>query len=95
MLIHVTRTANVAGLRREVHVELACLPSEHRERLAAVVSQLDLGELQRSSPIRGTGADHFQYEITLSDAGQTWHFVVDESRLGGDLADLIDLLLNG
>jgi hypothetical protein len=95
MVVEVTRTGGIANLRRHVRIDSDELPSEQRDHLSALVSRLDLDELEERSPMRGRGADRFEYDIVVTEQGRERHVVVDESRLSRDLQKLLELLLDG
>lgn len=94
MLIDGTRTASSLSLRREVHVDSADLRADDRERLTTLIDRLNLDDLERRSPIRGSGADRFQYELHFKDDLGEHNCVIDESCLSPELRNLIELLFN-
>jgi hypothetical protein len=95
MMVEVTRTAGKASLRRDVRVDSDELAAEDRQSLIACVRQLDLDELQAASPMLGSGADRFHYEIRFTVEGEVRRVAVDESQLTGELRTLLELLLDG
>jgi hypothetical protein len=60
--------------------------------LERLVRDADLGSLARSSPIRGPGADVYQYELTLEGAGEAVQLIVGETALPGRLRPLVEWL---
>jgi hypothetical protein len=95
MVIDVTRTGGLANLRRRVRVDTEELPPQQRDRLDALVESLDLDDLEQRSPIQGPGADHFQYDISISRDDRERRLAIDDSELPDDLLEIVDLLFEG
>ena len=95
MLIEVTRTGGLANLRRRVQVDTEELPAEQRDHVTSLVEGLDLDDLEQRSPLRGPGADRFEYDITITQGGREQHVFIEESRLSDDLQELLNLLFEG
>lgn len=49
-------------------------------------------ELARASPLRGAGADMYQYELTVERAGDRARLICDEDRMPSELWPLIEAL---
>lgn len=95
MVIEVTRTGGLANLRRRVRVDTEDLPFEQSDRMTSLVGRLDIDDLEERSPIRGSGADRFEYDITITQRGREHRVIIEESRLPEDLLEFLDLLFEG
>jgi hypothetical protein len=60
-----------------------------------MVDRIDLEDLSRRSPIRARGPDRFQYDITITKAGERHYISVGEGELSDDLRALVDRVLQG
>jgi emfourin len=56
------------------------------------VSRADLPTLAAASPMRGKGADRFQYELTIEDADGRHELAMSEDSVPDELRPLIDRL---
>jgi hypothetical protein len=54
------------------------------------VKRADLPALTAASPMRGTGADRFQYELTIEDDAGRRELTVSEDRVPEQLRPLLD-----
>jgi hypothetical protein len=55
-----------------------------------LVEKADVPKLQAESPIRGKGADRFQYHLVMEDAGGRHELTVSEDRIPGELRSVIE-----
>jgi len=78
MRITIQRSGGFAGLRPPpVTVDTAQLPPDQSAALQEAVKRVDLTASQEpSAPQRG--ADRFQYQVTIEDAGQTRSLTFNE-----------------
>jgi hypothetical protein len=81
-----------AGDRLETTVDLDELPEEEADGLERELSRVDLDELARGSPLRGQGADAYQYDLAVERRGETREVTVDETALPDELRPLVDRL---
>jgi len=57
------------------------------------VSRADLPALAAASPLRGKGADRFQYELTIEGPDGRQEIAMGEDRIPDELRPLVDRLL--
>lgn len=81
-----------AGDRLETSIELAELPQEEAADLEHDLAAVDLDALARGSPLRGRGADAYQYDLTVERGGETRDVTVAETAVPAELRPLIDRL---
>lgn len=81
-----------AGDRLETTVDLDELPEEEADRLERDLSEVDLDELARASPVRGPGADAYQYDLTVERGGEVRELTVGETALPPELRRLVERL---
>jgi hypothetical protein len=62
------------------------------EELAPLVAEADLPKLAERSPIRGPGADVYQYELVLEGDGPPRRVVVQQTAVPDELRPLIERL---
>lgn len=56
------------------------------------MNRADVATLAAASPMRGEGADRFQYELTIEDAGGRHELAMSEDSIPEELRPLIDRL---
>jgi hypothetical protein len=79
--LELIRSGGIAGLEERHSLDTAALePNEARE-LEELVAMADLDELVRRSPIRGRGADRFQYELRVEREGRERLVTVSEDQI--------------
>lgn len=81
-----------AGDRLETSVDLAELPQEEAADLEHDLAGVDLDALALGSPLRGPGADAYQYDLTVQRGGETRELTVTETAVPDELRPLIDRL---
>lgn len=81
-----------AGDRLETSVDLAALTQEDAAEIEHDLAAVDLEALARSSPLRGPGADGYQYDLTVQRGGETREVTVGETAVPDELRPLIDRL---
>lgn len=90
MRVEVTRSGGVAAVELGAAVDSDQLPAEEADRLRALVREIDLDELAQRSPLRGSGADRFQYDLVVSDKGKRHEISASENAAPPQLRALID-----
>lgn len=60
--------------------------------LGELLGPVDIDQLAARSPIRGPGADRFQYDLTVERGGQGRRVIVSAGAVPDELAPLIDWL---
>ncbi len=95
MRLEATRSGGFAGLSRRAAIETAELAPEEAASLREQVGELDLDDLARRSPMRGSGADRFQYDLTVTEEGWSRHVRASEAAAPPALRRLVDRVLAG
>ena len=91
--IELTRSGGIAGLSTTLgELDTAELPEAEAREVEELVTRADLPALEAASPMRGEGADRFQYELTIEDAGVRRELAMSEDSVPDDLRPLIDRL---
>lgn len=57
--------------------------------LAELLDQVDLADLAERSPLRGPGADTYQYELTVEQGDRREHVTVDDTEVPAELRPVI------
>jgi hypothetical protein len=83
----------MAGLELGTSVDSDRLPADEADRLRELVEQADLETLSRRSPLRGKGADRFQYDLVISDEAGRHEVTASEDAAPSELRALVDFLL--
>jgi hypothetical protein len=83
----------MAGLERTASVDTDRLAADEAGRLRELVERADLEGLARRSPLRGKGADRFQYDLRLSDEAGTHEVTASEDAAPPELRELIKWVL--
>ena len=93
MRIDLTRSGGLAAIDQTTAVETDELPEADARELQNLVEEIDFADLAERSPIRGRGADRFQYDVVVSDQGKRRAITVGEDAAPPELRALIDWLL--
>jgi hypothetical protein len=83
----------MAGLELKASVDTERLSPDEAGRLRELVERVDLEGLSRRSPLRGKGADRFQYDLRLSDDAGTREVTASEDAAPPELRELIAWVL--
>jgi hypothetical protein len=81
-----------AGNELSISLSPEELPDEQARELEKLMGQADLSSLAERSPLRGSGADTYQYELVLEDANGPRQLVVDQTAIPDELRPLIKWL---
>ena len=73
-------------------VSVADLDDAQQETLRQCLEQADLDALAERSPITGTGADTYQYNITVDDGAKRSEVTVTQTAVPENLRPLIEWL---
>jgi len=92
--VELTRSGGITALELTTALETDELPDSDAERLKALIETLDLDDLARRSPLRGAGADRYQYDLVVSDGEARHEVTVSEDVAPPALRALIDWLLS-
>jgi hypothetical protein len=91
--VELIRSGGLAGLRHATAVDSEKLPEEEARQLRALVDRADVEGLAQRSPLRGRGADRFQYDVVVSDGGDRYEVTASEDGATAELRALIDWVL--
>jgi hypothetical protein len=91
--LDVIRSGGFANLRVPAHLDTSELPPEEAQEIEALVAAIDLESLAERSPLRGRGADRFQYDVTVTRDQEEHRVTASESEVSPDLRALIDRVL--
>lgn len=93
MRLDVTRSGGIAGLRQRRSLDTDGLSAEEARELEGLVAEIDLDDLERRSPIRGRGADRFQYELRVRGSAHDRRVIVSEDRMPDRLGAVVRRVL--
>ncbi len=92
MKISFVRTGGFAGLRLATTVDSATLPPEEAAQLQALVDSAKFFTLPAHVKGKTTGADRFQYTVTVETPDQQHTVMVEESGASPELLQLLGWL---
>ena len=91
--IELTRSGGYAGLTSRLGgLDTTELPEAEAREIEAMVEKADLPQLLAASPIRGKGADRFQYDLAIEDESGLHELSMSEDEIPDELRPLIDRL---
>lgn len=93
MRLDLVRSGGFAGLERAASVKMEDLPEQQRQELSKLVERIDLADLERRSPLRGPGADRFQYDLTVAGERGERRITADAGEGPPELRTLFERLL--
>lgn len=93
MRLDVVRSGGFANLRVPAHLDTSELPPNEAQEIEALVGQIDLESLAQRSPLRGRGADRFQYDLKVIRDEEEHRVIASESEVSPELRALIDRVL--
>ena len=89
--IELTRSGGFGGLETKLgELDTSELPEEEVRELERLVEQANLPELTAASPLRGEGADRFQYHLTIEDEQGRRELTAAEDRVPDALRGLLE-----
>lgn len=91
--IDLRRSGGFAGLREGASVDKSELTQEEAHEVEEALARVDLSELARRSPIRGQGADRYQYDLTVARGDEEAYVTIQEGELPPELRPLIDVVM--
>jgi hypothetical protein len=68
------------------------LDDEPARELEQLLGQTDVASLAEQSPMRGRGADTYQYELVVEEDDEPRQVIVDQTAIPEELRPLIDWL---
>ncbi|MEJ7656531.1 MAG: protealysin inhibitor emfourin [Thermoleophilaceae bacterium] len=93
MQLDVVRSGGFANLRFPASLDTDELPRAEAQEIEALVGEIDLKSLAERSPLRGAGADRFQYELKVVRDGAEYRVIASESEVPPELRAVIDRVL--
>ncbi len=93
MRLDVVRSGGFANLRVPAHLDTSELAPEEAQEIEALVGRVDLEGLAERSPLRGPGADRFQYDVKVTREEGEHRVIASESEVSPELRALIDTVL--
>jgi hypothetical protein len=89
--IELTRSGGFAGLTSKLgELDTAALPEPEARELEAMVEDANLPKLLADSPIKGKGADRFQYDLAIEDESGRRELSFSEDQVPDALRSLVD-----
>ncbi len=88
-----TRSGGIAGHSLSRSIDTSELEAPQVEEIERLVERVDLDDLARRSPLRGAGADRFQYDLSVEAGGREHRLTVAEDAAPSELKDLLAWLL--
>jgi hypothetical protein len=89
--IELTRSGGFAGLTSKLgELDTSELPEAEAREIEAMVEKANVPKLVAASPIRGKGADRFQYHLAIEDEGGRRELTVSEDQMPETLRPLVD-----
>jgi hypothetical protein len=89
--IELTRSGGYAGLTTKLgELDTTELPEGEARAIEELVHRADVPALVADSPIRGEGADRFQYHLTITGEGGRQELTVSEDRVPDALRPLLE-----
>lgn len=94
MRIEVRRSGGFANIGSTVSLDSNDLAESEVRRLKELLDAARIDDLAARSPIRGRGADRFQYDLIVTREGGLRHVTVAEDALSPELREVIDRVLD-
>jgi hypothetical protein len=73
-------------------LDTAELPDADARKIDELVKSADVPALEEASPMRGGGADRFQYDLVIEDDDGRRQVTMSEDKIPNELRPLIDRL---
>lgn len=89
--IELTRSGGFAGLTSKLgELDTSELPEAEARDIEAMVEKANLPKLLAASPIKGKGADRFQYHLAIEDESGRRELTFSEDQIPDALRSLVD-----
>jgi hypothetical protein len=89
--IELTRSGGFAGLSSKLgELDTSELPEPEAREIEALVEKANMLQLLADSPIKGKGADRFQYHLAIEDESGRRELTVSEDQIPDALRSLVD-----
>ena len=83
----------MAGLSLSRSIDTSELEAPQAEEVERLLDRLDLDDLARRSPLRGAGADRFQYDLSVERDRRRHRLTVAEDAAPPELRELLAWVL--
>lgn len=93
MRLDLVRSGGFANLRVPAHLDTSELSPGEAEEIEALVGQVNLASLAERSPLRGRGADRFQYDLKVVRGEEEHRVIASEGEVSPELRALIDTVM--
>ncbi len=93
MRLELTRSGGIGGLSETRSIDTGALEAPEAREVERLASQVDLAGLARRSPVRGRGADRFQYDLVVEAEGRRSEVSVAEDAAPPELDELVEWML--
>ena len=93
MRLELTRSGGIGGLSVTRSIDTSALQASQAQEVERLASQLDLADLARRSPLRGGGADRFQYDLSVEAEGRRYDVTLAEDVAPPELKELLAWML--
>jgi Emfourin len=87
--LELTRSGGIGGLNVTRSIDTSALEAQQAQEVERLASQLDLADLARHSPLRGRGADRFQYDLSVEVEGRRYDVTLAEDVAPPELKELL------
>lgn len=94
MKVEFCRTGGVAGTRLTATLDTERLPLQEADRLRRLISAASFFDQPTSLKSSTSGADRFQYQVTVEEGDRIKKVEIDESCVPRTFQPLIDYLLD-
>ncbi len=93
MRLELTRSGGIGGLSVTRSIDTSALEAPKARELERLASRVDLAALAQRSPLRGRGADRFQYDLVVEAEGRRSQVTVAEDVVPPELDELMGWIL--
>jgi hypothetical protein len=91
--IELTRSGGYAGITTKLgELDTTELPDGDAREIEELIRSADVPALEEASPMRGEGADRFQYDLVIEDDKGRRELTMSEDKIPNELRPLIDRL---
>jgi hypothetical protein len=94
--IELTRSGGYAGLTTKLgELDTSELPETEAREIEELVRRADVPKLAAASPMRGGGADRFQYDLVIEASDSRHELAMSEDKIPAELRQLIERVKAG
>jgi hypothetical protein len=92
--LELTRSGGIGGLSLTRSIDTNALATPESQEVERLAAQLDLAGLAQRSPLRGSGGDRFQYDLSVDEQGRRYQVTAAEDVLPPELKELFAWMLD-